>query len=172
MPTSEKQLFCHLHKKASCKYVDDIDARLQIDKVGQLNIELLLHYWVSLKQLKSCNLKRIPKTQSPFCLLKTPLFFNVPTLHSCPILWVHLSGAPTTILTFKYSNSIFGHILLCRITKTFNLMLKKSGAFFYSTDSLGIFLWPGSVSRWFSIRILLIGKMELDFPTPESNSPF
>ncbi len=41
MPTSEKQLFCHLHKKASCKYVDNIDARLQIDKVGQLNMELL-----------------------------------------------------------------------------------------------------------------------------------
>ncbi len=41
MPTSEKQLFCHLHQKAAYKYVDDIDARLQIDKVGQLNTDLL-----------------------------------------------------------------------------------------------------------------------------------
>jgi len=51
--------------------------------------------------------------------------------------------------------------------KTPNLMHKK-----LFSIQLTHFLWPASVSRWFSIRILLIGKMELDLPTPESNSPF
>jgi hypothetical protein len=29
MATSENQLLCHLHKKAACKYVDEMDARME-----------------------------------------------------------------------------------------------------------------------------------------------
>jgi hypothetical protein len=29
MATSENQLLCHLHKEAACKYVDEMDARME-----------------------------------------------------------------------------------------------------------------------------------------------